>query len=115
MRHVLSGDELVFTLVPTTGLLTPTYSGGQLLIDAGLDEVYHVVMEEEAAEYVAKGRSALAKFVAWASDDLRAGEEVVVLGPDRQMVGVGRALLTGPEMLAFSRGVAVQTRHSKRS
>ena len=83
-------------------------------MEAGLSETYQVTVDAEAAEFVARGRSALAKFVTRASSELRAGEEVLVLDPDGALVGVGRALLTGPEMLAFERGVAVQTRHSRR-
>lgn len=77
-----------------------------------IDDGFIVTMEEDAAEFVAKGKSALAKFVKNASSELKAGEEVLVVDEQHQLLGTGRALLSGSEMLAFNRGVAVIIRHS---
>ena len=107
------GDEIAFTLVPTTGLLTPTYRGGLILQNAGIGDRYIVVVDEDSAEFVVGGKSALAKFVIQASPELLAGEEVLIVNRESSLLATGRALLTGPEMLAFSRGVAVVPRHSK--
>ena len=60
-----------------------------------------------------KGKSALAKFVKKASHELRAGEEVLVIDESNNLLATGKALLTGKEMMAFGRGVAVTPRHSK--
>lgn len=112
IRYVKSGDDILFTMVPTTGLLTPTYRGGLALLEAGISQDYIVTMDNEVAEFVADGKSALAKFAKKASMDLRAGEEVLVVDEDRKLLGTGRALLNGKEMIEFNRGVAVMIRHS---
>jgi len=112
IRHAYKSDTIMFTVIPTTGLLAPTFEGGEWLLEHELDEKYIVVMEDEAAEYVAKGRSALAKFVDKASHELGAGEEVVVTDTSGRVVGTGKSNLTGKGMLEFSRGVAVDIRHS---
>jgi len=114
IRHVKDGDTILFTLVPTTGLLTPTLEGGKRLLQVGISEHFLVTVNDDSAEYVRKGKSALAKFVLKASSDLLAGEEVLIVDKESTLLGTGRALLTGPEMLQFSRGVAVVPRHSKR-
>jgi 7-cyano-7-deazaguanine tRNA-ribosyltransferase len=115
IRHVKLEGEVLFTIVPTTGLLTPTYEGGLRLLEVDLDEQYIVVIDDEVSDFVAAGKSALAKFIAKADRDLHAGEEVLVVNSNRTLLGVGKALLTGREMLAFQRGVAVNIRHSKES
>ncbi|MGY5873194.1 MAG: tRNA guanosine(15) transglycosylase TgtA [Candidatus Thorarchaeota archaeon] len=112
MRHVTLENEIIFTVVPTTGLLTPTFKGGEILLQHKIDETFVITMEKDAAEFVAKGKSALAKFVAGANSNLKAGEEVLVVNEQRQLLGTGRALLSGSEMLVFDRGVAVVIRHS---
>ncbi len=112
IRHVKEGNEILFTLVPTTGLLTPTYEGGKKLLEEEISDHFIVIVDDDAAEYVRKGKSALAKFVQSASTELLAGEEVLVVDKDSTLLGTGRALLTGPEMLQFSRGVAITPRHS---
>lgn len=113
IRHCKKDDEILFTVVPTTGLLTPTYQGGVELLGVGLEDTYKVIIDTDVSEFVASGKSALAKFVKTASTGLRAGEEVLVLDEEQQLLGVGRAQINGREMTRFKRGVAVQIRHSR--
>jgi 7-cyano-7-deazaguanine tRNA-ribosyltransferase len=113
IRHVTLNNDIIFTVVPTTGLLTPTFRGGEILLQHNIDGGFIVTMEDDAAEFVAKGKSALAKFVKDVSSELKAGEEVLVVDEQHQLLGTGRALLNGIEMLAFDRGVAVIIRHSR--
>ncbi len=112
IRYVRLEDDLLFTMVPMTGLLAPTLSGGALLMKMGLPTRYVIKMHEDAVEFVRKGKSALAKFVIDADEELRAGEEVIVQDPEGNLIAVGRAVLSGTEMLTFQRGVAVNIRHS---
>ncbi|MFW9868014.1 MAG: tRNA guanosine(15) transglycosylase TgtA [Candidatus Thorarchaeota archaeon] len=114
IRHVKLGKEIIFTLVPTNGLFTATFEGGLQLLDQKLDSKYIVRIDDEVREFVANGKSALAKFIVHADPSLRAGEEVVVVDSSDTLLGLGKALLTGPEMIAFQRGVAVNIRHSKK-
>ncbi len=113
IRHVQEDKTILFTLVPRTGLLTPTFEGGLALLKANVDQVHCVVMQDDAVPFVAAGKSALAKFVAHAENNLRAGEEVLVVDSDNNLLGVGKTVLSGIEMLAFNRGVAVVIRHSR--
>ncbi|MHA1653581.1 MAG: tRNA guanosine(15) transglycosylase TgtA, partial [Candidatus Thorarchaeota archaeon] len=114
IRHLKSDDTVLFTVVPTTGLLTPTVHGGEMLMQMRVSSRFVVKMHDEAVPFVREGRSALAKFVVDASPELRAGEEVVVQDTNGELLAVGKALLSGPEMLAFDRGVAVSIRHSSK-
>ncbi len=113
IRYISMDDDIVFTLVPLTGLMAPTFKGGKLLLEHGISTVYRVIMDDDAVPFVEQGKSALSKFVKAAHPDLRAGEEVLIMDSSDRLIGVGRANLNGNEMLAFSRGVAVSTRHSK--
>ena len=115
IRHCKSNDEILFTVVPTTGLLTPTYRGGQELLRVGLDDIYKVTMDSDVSEFVASGKSALAKFVKHADPSLKAGEEVLVLDEVQNLLGTGRALISGFEMAKFNRGVAVVIRHPRKN
>jgi 7-cyano-7-deazaguanine tRNA-ribosyltransferase len=115
IRYVSKEDQVLFTMVPTNGLLTPTFQGGLELLNTGVNERYIVRIDDEVREFVAKGKSALAKFVITADSKLTAGEECLVVDSERILLGVGRALLSGNEMLLFNRGVAVAIRHSRNS
>ncbi|OLS29911.1 MAG: tRNA-guanine(15) transglycosylase [Candidatus Thorarchaeota archaeon AB_25] len=114
IRHCKSNDEILFTVVPTTGLLTPTYRGGQELLQVGVSDTYKVIIDSDVSEFVAAGKSALAKFVKKVAPSLKAGEEVLVLDEVQNLLGTGRAIISGPEMTTFNRGVAVQIRHPRK-
>jgi 7-cyano-7-deazaguanine tRNA-ribosyltransferase len=114
IKHIKLDDEILFTIVPTTGLITPTFRGGQELLRIGIDGIYKVIIDSEVSQFVSSGKSALAKFVKHADGNLRAGEEVLVLDEADNLLGTGRSVLSGKEMIAFNRGVAVMIRHSRK-
>lgn len=115
IRYVKMDEDILFTMVPTTGLFTPTFKGGKTLLESGISSEYIVVMANDVADFVAEGKSALAKFVVECHDNLLAGEECLAVDESHDLLGVGRALLTGREMRVFQRGVAVNIRHSRKS
>jgi len=110
IRHVVGPDgELLATIRASDGLLSLTLQGAKRLLPF-LRGRYTVVVSEEAAPFVAEGRSAFAKHILRADPGIRPGDEVLVVDPSGRLLAVGKAVLTGREMLAFKRGVAVKVR-----
>ena len=110
IRYIYLGDSLLATLRPTTGLFILTIAGAKRLVSE-LDPLrMWVKLEDYAEPFVAKGRSAFAKHVTEADDEIRPNEEVIVVSQKNEVLAVGRALLSGTEMKAFSRGMAVRVR-----
>ena len=56
------------------------------------------------------GKDLYAKHVADADVEIRPMEEVFIVNNTGELVGIGRAVLNGEEMLAFNYGVAVKIR-----
>ena len=110
VRRVYVGDKLLATLRPSDGFLSLTVEGAKRLMEAVGRRRYWVKVSQEAAPFVAKGRSLFAKHVEDADPNVRPGEEVVVLDGEGRVIAVGRAVLTGREMKLFRRGVAVKVR-----
>ena len=69
-----------------------------------------VRIQEEAVPFVLKGRSVFAKHVIDTDEDIRPPEEVIVVYGTNDVIAVGRAILSGSEMKAFEKGVAVRVR-----
>ena len=109
IKHVRYKGLLLATLRASDGLFSLTIHGAKRL-EGFLGDRHKVVVSEEAAPFVARGRSVFAKHVLRADPDIRPGDEVLVVGPDGRLLAVGKALLTGCEMLFFRRGVAVKVR-----
>ena len=109
IRQVKHRGELLATVRASDGLLVLTIHGAKRLLPF-LGRRHVVVVSGEAAPFVAQGRSAFAKHILEADPEIRPGDEVLVVDPDGRLLAVGKALLAGPEMMAFKRGVAVKVR-----
>jgi len=110
IRHIHLGDDLLATLRPTTGLFILTIAGAKRMVSKVNHLRMWVKIQDYAEPFVAKGRSAFAKHVTEADNEIRPNEEVIVVSQKNEVLAVGRALLSGTEMKAFSRGMAVRVR-----
>ena len=110
IRHIYYGEELLATLRPTTGLFILTIYGAKRMIKVVHPLRLWVKVEDYAEFFIAKGRSVFAKDVISSDPGIRPNEEVIIISNKDEVLAVGRALLTGKEMLAFQRGIAVRVR-----
>ncbi|MWV64443.1 pseudouridine synthase [Halorubrum sp. JWXQ-INN 858] len=102
------GDRIVS--YGTDGRFTLGVTGGRRLRAAFTAPAHRIVVGEESEPFVREGRNAFAKFVAAADDGIRPGDEVLVVDEADRLFGVGRAELSGAELLAFDSGVGVKVR-----
>lgn len=110
IRHIYLGEKMLATLRPTNGLFSLTITGAKRMIEHVKPKRLWVRIQEEAIPFVAKGKSVFAKHVVDADKEIRPQEEVIVIDDKDEVLAVGRAILTGEEMTAFKRGVAVRVR-----
>ena len=109
IREVYVDGVLVAVIRTSDGFLLPTIEGAKKMIKSGKCSKV-VVIPNDVAEFIAKGRTLFAKHVLKADPGIRAGDEVIVVNEDGNVVAVGRAKLTGVEMVRAKRGVAVKIR-----
>ncbi|GAB6878601.1 hypothetical protein JCM17823_08750 [Halorubrum gandharaense] len=102
------GDRLVS--YGTDGRFTVGVAGGRRLQAAFDPPTHRVVVGEESEPFVREGRNTFAKFVDAADDEIRPGDEVLVVDETDTLFAVGRAELSGAELLAFDSGVGVKVR-----
>ncbi|MFO8114416.1 MAG: PUA domain-containing protein [Halorubrum sp.] len=103
------GDRLVS--YGTDGRFTLGVAGGRRVREAFDPPRHRVVVGEESEPFVREGRNAFAKFVTAADDEIRPGDEVLVVDESDALFAVGRAELAGAEAEAFASGVAVKVRN----
>jgi archaeosine synthase len=96
------GDQLAM-LVPEYGVLALTLAGGRRWAESDAP-----TKRVEIDGFVPHG-SVLAPGVVDADASIRSGDEVVIEGP--KAFGVGRAKMSGPEMVDSTRGIASSVRH----
>jgi predicted RNA-binding protein (TIGR00451 family) len=110
IRHIYLGEKMLATLRPTDGLFSLTITGAKRIMERVKPQRLWVRIQEEAEPFVAEGKSVFAKHVIDADEEIRPQEEVIVVNEKGEVSAVGRAMLSGKEMKAFRRGVAVRVR-----
>jgi uncharacterized protein with predicted RNA binding PUA domain len=110
IRHIYFERKRVATLRPTNGMFSLTVAGAKRILDGAKHPRLWVEVSRDAAPFVAKGKSVFAKHVVDADEKIRPREEVVILDEKREVLAVGKAVLTGAEMKSFKCGVAVRVR-----
>ncbi|AKB56560.1 archaeosine synthase subunit alpha [Methanosarcina barkeri] len=102
--QLFSGKKQLATLVPQYGMLALSLEGAERMLKS---EKYLVKIDD----FLPRG-SILAPGVTEADPGIRPNDEVIVLG--KKALCVGRAMMSGEEMVKSSRGVAVDVRHIKK-
>lgn len=103
-RFQVFAEKQLATLVPRYGSVSLTIEGGNRLLH---HPYYHVVI----GNFMPHG-SIMAPGIINADPQIRPNDEVIVEG--EKIFGVGKALMSGWEMISSDKGIAVQLRHSRK-
>jgi conserved protein with predicted RNA binding PUA domain len=92
------------------GRFTLGIEGGRRL-DAALEHpAYRVVVDDESEPFVREEKNVFAKFVLDAGEEIRPGDEVLVVHERGDLLAVGRAELDAAAIADFETGMAVHVR-----
>ncbi len=95
---------------PTDGLFSLSLEGAQRLVSSKVPAKCFVIVKEDVSSFVAEGGDVFAVHVLKADEDIRSKDEIIAIDRKKKILGVGRSVLSGNEMQAFRRGVAVKIR-----
>ncbi len=105
-RNIIHENKQVATLLYETGLYSLNLEGGRILKDMDKNWV--------EVDFDLKTSTLFAPGVVDAYEDIIPRDEVVIV-KEGEVVGVGKAVLTGEEMKKAVKGVAVRIRHRVRN
>lgn len=111
VRYVYLDSERLATLRPTDGLFSLSVAGAQRIIEKKAHARCLVRVRDDVSKFMMEGGDVFAVHVVEADDEIRPKDEVIVVDGLNRVLAVGRAVLSGEEMKAFKRGVAVRVRH----
>jgi predicted RNA-binding protein (TIGR00451 family) len=114
IRHVYLEGKLLGTMRPIDGFFSLSIDGAKRIVHSRQPAECFVAVRSDVAKFIADGGDVFAAHVVRADDEVRAKDEVIVLDEEGRVLAVGRAVLSGEEMKAFKRGVAVKVRHGCR-
>lgn len=110
VRQILLDGKRIATVRAQDGVLTLGIAGAMKLHSCMKFPHNRVIVNSDAAPFVAKGKNAFARHVMEADPDIRAGEEVIVVDEKDNLLATGKAVLCALEMTAFKKGMAVEVR-----
>ena len=111
IRHIYFEGNLLATLRPRDGLFSLTIFGAMRLQSGLKPLTRRVIVRKDVQEFIMKGRNVLARHVIAVDNEIRPGSEVLVTSAADELLAIGKASLSGREMLLFNRGTAVKVRH----
>ena len=110
IRYIYLDGKRLATMRPTDGMFSLSIKGARRIAEGMASARCFIKVEDDVSKFIAQGGDVFAAHVVEADDEVRAKDEVVVLDSNRKVLAVGRAMLSGEEMKAFKRGVAVKIR-----
>jgi uncharacterized protein with predicted RNA binding PUA domain len=110
IRYVYLGGRRLATMRPTDGFFSLSIRGAERVVQNRQSAKCFVTVRSDVAKFIADGGDVFASHVIMADDEIRAKDETIVLDGQGKTLAVGRAVLSGGEMKAFKRGVAVKVR-----
>lgn len=110
IRWIYKGSELIASVRASDHFIIPHRYLAERLKEKFAFPRLRVVVEDDAVPFVSEGKSVFAKFVALVDKSLNAGDEVLVVSKNDDLLGVGTLVLSPKEALEFERGPAVKMR-----
>jgi len=110
IKQIYCRNELLATLRPTDGYLSLSLAGARRILRKVKKPPSIVVVQSDISSFIKKGRNVFAKHVVKADGEIRPQDEVIVVDQKAHLLAVGRAMLSGEEMLSFKSGIAVKVR-----
>ncbi|NPA75643.1 MAG: tRNA-guanine(15) transglycosylase, partial [Euryarchaeota archaeon] len=110
IRNVLVDGEHVASLRAEDGFFSLKFAGAKRLHAHFKYPRLRVIVNEDSAEFNRQGKNVFAKFVLDADQNIRPGDEVLIVTRDDALVAVGKTLMNRREMLHFTQGMCVKVR-----
>lgn len=110
IRQVWLAGESLCAIRASDGFIVLNRKGAELVHAALKPPRLRVMVSDDAAPFVARGRSVFAKHIVAADSEIRPAEEVLIVDQRDCLLASGKALLMGEEMVAFKVGKAIEVR-----
>lgn len=109
IRNVYVDGRLAFSIRAGDSKIILHIYGGYLLW-RNYSKYPKIIVVNEVSEFIADGGNVFAKHVLYVDDYLRAGDEVIVVDEQEELLAVGTLRLSPIEVLTFTYGEAVRVR-----
>ena len=110
IRYLLHDNKLYLSLRAGDHRFLLHIPSGKVLNKVAKHPRFRVYVNNNYAEFIKSGGNVFSKHVVMADPEIRPGDEVVVVDENGELIGVGRAIRPGWEMIYYNWGEAVRIR-----
>ncbi|MFQ5979802.1 MAG: DUF5591 domain-containing protein [Candidatus Heimdallarchaeota archaeon] len=104
--QVYKDNSVILTYLASTGMVTLSWRAAELL----MKEMVNIVHFNGDK---LKGSTLFCSAIEKADEKIRPGDEVMILGRNEQLLGIGRSLLSSNALVHLQRGPGVKIRHKR--
>lgn len=110
IRHISVDGNLVANMRASDAFLVLTKEGGKKLHQATTYPHNRVVVNQDSEPFTRDGKSVFCQFVVEMDENIRPGDEVLIVNENDDLLAIGKALLNSCEIESFNNGQAIKTR-----
>ena len=110
IKSISLEKQPIFYFRPMDGLFVPARLGAIRLNNAIEKKFFRIIVSRDAEPFIRKGKTTFAKHVLSSDNEIKIGDEVLILNDKEELIGWGTATLPGKLMEELKTGVAIKTR-----
>ncbi|HSV42631.1 MAG TPA: PUA domain-containing protein, partial [Methanomassiliicoccales archaeon] len=110
IRNVLVDGEHVVSMRAEDGFFSLRPPGARRLMQAFAGQKLRVTVHSDAVPFNREGKNVMCSFILDCDEELRPGDEAIVVDQNDSLIAIGKLILTKAEAMTFKKGIAVKVR-----
>jgi uncharacterized protein with predicted RNA binding PUA domain len=110
LKHVFLDNKPYLSIRTNDGFVTLSLLAAKIILEKNIPFKNIIVVDSKFSHMIKHYKQIPVKFVKQVDPMLKAGSEIIAIDENKNLIGVGRSLLNGEEILLLKRGIAAKLR-----
>lgn len=110
IKEIFVNNERYATVRASDSVLIPSEKMVKYIYDNFPFPEHRVIVQSDIKSFIQEGKSVFSKFVIQIDENLRPGDECLIVTAENELIGFGSLIMTFQEAKSFTRGMVVKTR-----
>jgi uncharacterized protein with predicted RNA binding PUA domain len=111
IRNILNNDNSLYLILRAQdNLFSLTEISANIIKDCSKPPAFRVIISNDIGKIIREGGNVFSKHVINVDKRLRAGDDVIIVNEEDELIAYGRMKISGEETIEYKRGVAVNVK-----